>query len=204
MGGWIAAILWPGLWLPPSRGWLESDMALHMAVQLPLLAVVGVLIAPSIGRHEPRWLAEADWLGIPGLVLVVFSTSYWMLPVALDAALGDWRMEAAKFVGVPLLVGLPLGLSWRRMPPLGQAFVLANFISKLGALGGLYLAAPIRLCAYYRLDQQQAAGWVLISLAAAVTFGVFLAAFCGWSWARPADQYPSTSTTAWANSRGAS
>ncbi len=109
-----------------------------------------------------------------------------MLPVALDAALGDWRMEAAKFVGLPLLVGLPLGLSWRRMPPLGQAFVLANFISKLGALGGLYLAAPIRLCAYYRLDQQQAAGWALIGLAAAVAFGVFLAAFCGWSWARPA------------------
>lgn len=182
---WVAAILWCGLWLPPLRSGLESDMALHMTVQLPLLATVGVLLASAVARHEPRWLTDADWLGIPGLVLVLFSTSYWMLPLALDAALGDWRMEAAKFLSLPLAVGLPLALSWRRMPPLGRAFVVANVISKLGAAGGLYLAAPVRLCAYYRLDQQVEAGWALIGIAAAMMLGAFLAAFCGWSWAMP-------------------
>ncbi len=180
-----AAILWFGLWLPPLRSGLESDMALHMTVQIPLLALVGILIAPEVRRFEPRWLAEADWLGIPGIVLVLFSTSYWMLPVALDSALGDWRMEVAKFVSLPLLVGVPLGLSWQRMPPLGRLFVIANIISKVGALGGLYLAAPIRLCAYYRLDQQAEAGSALLAVTTAAILGAFLASFFGWSWRRP-------------------
>ncbi|MGH7153374.1 MAG: hypothetical protein ACREF3_05545 [Acetobacteraceae bacterium] len=178
----VAVILWCGLWLPPLRGVLEADMATHMAVQLPLLAFVGVLLAPAVGRYEPRWLTEADWLGIPGLVLVLFSTSYWMLPLALDGALSDWRIEAAKFLSLPLAVGLPLGLSWRRMPPVGRGFVIANVISKLGAAGGLFLAAPVRLCAYYRLDQQTEAGWLLVGIAVTLAVAAFLFVFCGWSW----------------------
>ncbi|MGH7104098.1 MAG: hypothetical protein ACREFJ_17070 [Acetobacteraceae bacterium] len=180
-----AAVLWFGLWLPPLRSGLESNMALHMTVQIPLLAMVGVLIAPEVRRFEPRWLAEADWLGIPGLVLVLFSTSYWMLPLALDSAIGDWRMELAKFLSLPLLVGLPLALSWQRMPVLGRLFVIANMISKVGALGGLYLAAPIRLCAYYGLDQQAEAGWALLMIAGVAVLGIFLVSFFGWSWRQP-------------------
>jgi hypothetical protein len=42
---------------------------------------------------------------------------------------------------LPLLAGLPLGLSWSRMPPLGRAFIWANFIPKIAAVGALYLMA---------------------------------------------------------------
>jgi hypothetical protein len=73
-----------------------------------------------------------------------------------------------------------LGLCWRRMPPLGRAFIWANFIPKLGAIGGLYLAAPTRLCAYYRLDQQAVAGWTLIVLAVVLGTLWFIVAFVGW------------------------
>lgn len=176
-----AAGLWGALWAAPLRLALESDMALHMTVQLPLLVGVGVLLAKPLRRHEPRWLAEADWLGIPGLVLVVFATTLWMLPRMLDMALADPWADLAKFLSLPLFAGLPLGLSWRRMPTLGRAFVFANFIPKLGAVGGLYLAAPIRLCSYYRLDQQAVAGWSLIAVAAGLGMAWFLAAFIGWS-----------------------
>lgn len=60
-----------------------------------------------------------------------------LLPVMLDRAIGDPVVDLAKFVTLPLLAGLPLGLSWRRMPGLGRAFVWANFIPKIGAVGGL-------------------------------------------------------------------
>lgn len=175
-----ATSLWAILWLSPVRAGLERDMALHMVVQLPLLIGIGVLLAGIVRAREPRWLAEADWLGIPGLIVVLCATSFWMLPRMLDAAIADPRVDLGKFLSLPLLAGLPLGLSWRRMPALGRAFLWANFIPKLGAVGGLYLAAPIRLCAYYRLDQQEAAGWSLIIVATALAMLWFLAAFVGW------------------------
>ncbi len=174
-----AAGFWVVLWLPPVRSALESDMAVHMAVQLPLLIAIGVLAAPPLRRFEPRLLADADWLGIPGLVLAAFATSLWMLPRMLDQALADPLAELGKFLSLPLLGGLPLGLSWRRMPGLGRAFVWANFIPKLGAVGGLYLAAPTRLCAYYGVDQQAEAGWTLITVAAALGLVSFVAVFAG-------------------------
>jgi hypothetical protein len=172
---------WLILWLPAIRGGLERDMALHMAVQMPLLIALGVLVAAAARGHEPRWLAAADWLGIPGIVAVVLGTSFWMLPRTLDQAVSDSRVDLVKFLTLPLLVGMPLGLSWRRMPPLGRAFIWANFIPKLGAIGGLYLGAPTRLCAYYRLDQQELAGWTLIAVAVALGLTWFIAAFIGWT-----------------------
>jgi hypothetical protein len=134
-----------------------------------------------VGFYEPRWLADADCLGIPGIVLVLFASSFWMLPRALDQAAAYPLADLAKFLSLPLLARLPLGLSWRRMPPLGRAFIWANFIPKLGAVGGLYLAAPARLCAYYRLDQQELAGWTLIAIAVALGLAWFIAAFVGWT-----------------------
>ncbi len=176
-----AAGSWLVLWLPPVRRALEGDMALHMVVQVPLLIVLGVLIAVVARDREPRWLADADWLGIPGIAAVVLGTSFWMLPRALDQAVSDPLADLIKFLSLPLLVGMPLGLSWRRMPPLGRAFIWANFIPKLGAIGGLYLGAPTRLCTYYRLDQQELAGWTLIAVAVALGMTWFLAAFVGWT-----------------------
>jgi hypothetical protein len=174
------ATSWLTLWLSPLRIALERDMALHMTVQVPLLIALGVLLAAPLRRHEPRWLADADWLGIPGIAAVVLGTSFWMLPWALDQAVADPHFDLIKFLSLPLFVGLPMGLSWQRMPPLGRAFIWANFIPKLGAVGGLYLAAPTRLCAYYRLDQQVAAGWTLIFIAVALGMLWFIAAFIGW------------------------
>ena len=55
------------------------------------------------------------------------STSFWMLPRALNEAVSD--------------PGLPLRLNWSRMPPLGRAFIWANFIVKFTAVGALYLMA---------------------------------------------------------------
>jgi hypothetical protein len=174
IGSWLA------LWLWPVRIALESDMAVHMTIQVPLLIGIGLLLASGARAHEPHWLADADWLGIPGMVMVVLGTSFWMLPRALDGAVADPLVDAAKFLSLPVLVGLPLGVSWRLMPRLGRAFIWANFIPKLGAIGGLYLAAPTRLCAYYRLDQQAVAGWTLIVLAVVLGLLWFIVAFVGY------------------------
>lgn len=182
MTGRLAWIItaWLILWAWPVRAALERDMALHMAVQIPLLIAIGVVLSAILRWGEPRWLADADWLGIPGVVAVIFATSFWMLPRALDDAVANPLIDATKFLSLPLLAGLPLGLSWKRIPPLGRAFIWANFIPKLAAVGALYLMAPTRLCAYYRLDQQAIAGWALIAIALLLGILWSTIAFIGW------------------------
>jgi len=98
----------------------------------------------------------------------------------LDWSLANPLIDLFKFLSMTMLAGLPLVLSWRRMPGLGRAFVWANFIPKLGAVGGLYLAAPARLCTFYRLDQQTVAGWRLIALTTALALATLIVALISW------------------------
>ena len=177
--GISAVALWIALALPGARSTLEAEMVRQMTLQLPLLGLTGGLIAHALRRHEPRWLVEADRSGAVGMTLALFTIAFWMLPRSLDAALGGWRMEATKMITIPLLAGLPLASSWRRLPALVGAFIGANLLSMLGTVGALYLAAPIRLCAYYRLDQQATAGRGLIVLAGAAGLVWLLAALIG-------------------------
>jgi hypothetical protein len=178
---WLSAfVLWAGLASPPLRAALEGSMALQMTVQLPLLGLVGGILAWGLRSSEPHWLHEADWLGMPGVLLAVFTIVFWMLPRSLDEALADSRMDMAKFLAMPLLAGLPVASSWQRLPSLGRGFLGANAVSMLITAGGLYLSAPVRVCAYYRLDQQEAAGKALIGIAAAVGLFSLITALVGW------------------------
>lgn len=162
--------------LPPLRTWLEGSMAGHMLVQIPLLAVAGVLGAFALPPRLRRLLGAYNAYGLPFTLLACLVSTYWMLPRALDAALTQPLMEVAKFVSLPLLVGLPLALSWRPLGAIGQGFVAANFISMVSVVGWLYIVAPVRVCNNYLVDQQTVTGWLLV----AVSGLLFLA------WAAPA------------------
>ena len=98
------AALYLVLVAPPIAAWLEQTMVGHMLLQIPLLALVGSLVARGIfGRHGAR-LAGFNAAGIAGLLMAVFVAAMWMLPRTLDAALRDPLVEAAKFTSVPLLI----------------------------------------------------------------------------------------------------
>lgn len=105
--------------LPPLRRLLEVSMVGHMLVQIPLLVVAGALLASCVPAALRRKLDAFNANGFAGILAAGFVTSYWMLPRALDAALSDPLMELAKFCSLPLLVGLPLALSWPRLGPIG-------------------------------------------------------------------------------------
>lgn len=164
----VAALLWCLLAMPSVRELLEARMALHMAVQLPLLAAVGWLLATALPSAVTKPLQSCNEHGIAGTVVAVLVALHWMLPRMLDAALAGGGVEAVKFVSLPLLVGLPLSLSWGRLNSVGRGFVLANLLSMLAVLGWLYLAAPVRVCSFYLIDQQAVLGRTLLGIAAAV------------------------------------
>lgn len=164
---------------PPARAWLEATMSGHMLVQIPLLAALGFVACRLLPERAQDTLLERAGGVVPCVLLATFASSYWMLPRALDDALASGAVEAAKFVTLPVLVGLPLSLAWRRLGTIGRGFVWTNFFSMLVVLGWLYLAAPVRVCNSYLVDQQESAGWLMIWIAVLMFAGWLGSLFIG-------------------------
>jgi hypothetical protein len=168
----VAALLFVALLLPPSRRLLESSMTLQMLVQLPLLISTGYLLREAV--PAPLAVAIARWNrhGISGLVLASLAGMFWMLPRSLDAAVSLPWMAFAKFASVPLLIGLPLGLSWPHMGFIVRGVFLLELIATFFRLGWLYLVSPMRLCNNYLLDDQQRAGETMLVIGSVILAGV--------------------------------
>ena len=170
-----AALTACGLWLllatPPLRTWLESSMALHMLVQLPLLAVIGFAVGRAwtdprpvgIAARSLGFIQSFNAGGVTGIIAASFVMVLWMLPRFLDAARLDPATDAIKFVAVPL-AGLAVTLSWPRLPVIAKAVVHMEVIATLFRFGWGYLAAEERLCLAYLADDQQITGTILLWL----------------------------------------
>jgi hypothetical protein len=170
------AMLYLLLATPPVRAWMEATMTGHMLLQIPLLAAIGVVSCHLLPQRIQNSLLDAAGGAIPCVLLATFASSYWMLPRALDDALTNPLNEAAKFLSLPLLVGLPLGLAWKQLRIIGRSFVWTNAISMLAVLGWLYIIAPVRVCNNYLVDQQESAGWWMVRLAV-LLFACWLGSF---------------------------
>jgi hypothetical protein len=172
----IAAIAGLGLVallaLPWTRQSLESVMILHMLVQIPLLAGAGALMVMDLPGTWRARLASWNRNGVSGILMAVAASSWWMAPRALDAALASPAMELAKFVSLPLFVGAPLALSWSWLGGIGRGFVIANVLPMWAVVGWLYLAAPVRVCNFYLIEDQAVAGTGL--LAASIGLGLIV------------------------------
>lgn len=160
----VGAIAWMLLVIPPMRQALGSTMTLQMLVQIPLLAAAGWLIAQAIPARLDARIARWNRSGISGIVLASFAGMVWMLPRALDAALDDPHVAWAKFLSMPLLVGVPIALSWPRAGFVVRGVLLIELIATAFRLGWLYLISPVRLCSNYLLDDQQQLGRYLLAI----------------------------------------
>lgn len=160
----IGAVLILGLAIDPVRTFLELSLVGHMLVQIPLLVVAGWFIGLNHLNAVQRWNAN----GIPGLLISFFASIFWMLPRWLDAALSETLWEIAKFATVPMLIGVVLSISWPRLSDLARGYVWANLISMLAFMGWLYIAAPVRICNNYLVDQQVVFGYSAMAIAVAI------------------------------------
>lgn len=143
-------------------------MTYQMLIQLPLLAVAGWAFAQGLPATIDRRLASWDQAGISGLLLASLVGLVWMLPRAMDAAIDEPSVALVKFLSVPLLIGVPVALSWPRASFVVRGIVLAEVIAMSLRLGWLYLISPQRLCSNYLLGDQQRLGQILIIVGFAI------------------------------------
>jgi len=164
----VAALIgWGLLALPPVRLAMESIMVSH-ALQIGLLAGVGGMLGCSLGPIRSNELAGCNRYGITGTVLGLLTLIFWLLPLSLDRTLDHAVWEAAKFLSLPLLLGLPLARSWSRLSPIARGALWANAIPMAVVMGWLYREAPVRLCNNYLVGDQEVLGLALWGLAAAI------------------------------------
>jgi hypothetical protein len=171
------AIVVAVLALPAARGALERVMIVHMLVQIPLLALAGGLAATALSIRWKTRIAAWNAGGTSGMLMALIASSWWMVPRALDWALASPAMETTKFITLPLLVGAPIALSWSRLGGMGRAFVIANVLPMWAVVGWLYVAAPVRVCNFYLVEQQVVAGVGLLVVSVALALLTGLLAF---------------------------
>lgn len=161
----IGIVLYILLLIPPIVSIMESLMILHMLVQIPLLIIAGWLVGQFVMNKYRSFFTKWNDDGVSGVLIFFFITMYWMLPRAMDEALGIWYIELFKFVGLPL-AGLVFRDSWGKLQILGKSFIFLNYISMFGLMGCLYVDSPIQLCNNYLELEQKILGWGFLFITA--------------------------------------
>lgn len=170
----LAFSLWCSLALPPVAAAMESRLLTHVLLQLPALVLCGYLLGIALRSRAERLSFGWNRGGFTGIAVLLPTAAIWMLPRSIDASLETAWLEAAKFVTVPLLVGLPLALSAPRLGALTAGFLKAQFVSMALFLGWIFSVSPVRLCNSYLIDDQALVGatWLVIAGIAATGWAI--------------------------------
>lgn len=162
------AILYLFLMLPPVIALSESIMSIHMHMQMPLLAIAGMLMTPFLQRKFPNFFNKWNQTGVPGLILFMIVIVYWLIPRAMDEALTVPVVEIFKFISWPFLVGVPLRDSWSKLKSFGKNFIFISITIIFSFMAWLYIASPEQLCNNYLIVEQRTLGWSFLLIAACI------------------------------------
>lgn len=156
-------ILFIFLAIPPVAHILESVMALHMHMQMPMLVISGMLMARFFQIRFPKVFEKWNENGLPGILLFIIIIVYWMLPRSMDEALTEPAVEIFKFISLPLLAGVSLRDSWKKLSEKIKNSVIIFFTVLSLLMGWLYIYSPVQLCNNYLVIQQITLGWAFIT-----------------------------------------
>lgn len=148
--------------IPPVANFMESVMAIHMHMQMPMLVIAGLLMARFFQKRFSWFFEKWNQDGIPGIILFTIIMVYWMLPRSMDEALTVTSVEVFKFISIPFLAGIPLRDSWKKLESKGKNTVIIFFTLAFFGLGWLYIQSPVQLCNNYLVIDQLTLGWAFL------------------------------------------
>ncbi len=158
--------------IPPVADFMESIMVIHMHMQMPMLVIAGLLMAPFVQRQFPNLFARWNPTGAAGILLFVIIICYWLLPRTMDEALTNTSVEVFKFISLPFLAGITLRDSWKKLSDSMKKVTVVFFTVVFCGMGLLYIYAPVQLCNNYLIIEQFTLGWGF--LLTAVGMAVYL------------------------------
>lgn len=161
-------ILYVFLMLPPVATLAESNMTVHMHMQMPLFIAAGMLMYPFFKHRFPGFFEKWNKDGIPGILLFLIIMSYWLLPRAMDEALTFPVVELFKYISLPFLAGIPLRDSWNKLSVIGRNVVLGILSILFLIMAILYIFSDSQLCNNYLIVEQITLGWAFGFLALAL------------------------------------
>lgn len=163
--------------VPPIRALFESYMFLHMHMQMMLLFLAGILMAPFLKQKFPRFFEKFNKNGVPFMIIFVTIIIYWMLPRAMDEALELWYVELFKFISLPLFAGVTLRDSIPKLKA-GARFVFMFITAITFSVTGIaYTSADAQLCNAYLVADQISVGIGQMAIGLAIFAFIFLITF---------------------------
>ncbi len=161
--------------MPPLRRLIEQSMVWHMAVQMPLLMLAGLMFAKALSTKHTLYklsitLSTWNQFGLTGGLTVLVLWAYWMLPSSIDRALVVPAVDAFKVASL-WLGGALLWHAAQRAPMLVQLFFVGTALPMLVWVGLYFANTDLRLCNAYSLSSQIAAGQSLATLAIFLALG---------------------------------
>ena len=159
-----AALTWCLISLGPVASMFTTSLVMHVAVQFPLLIAIGWVLGVQAGNtaRYKRLNILLNRNGLPGIFFATFVLAFWMIPRWIDLSLGSTVIELTKCVSLTVLIGVPLGFSWKRLHPVAVAVVKIELLTMLFRLGWIYMVSPDRLCNNYLIGEQYVLGQVFI------------------------------------------
>src|SRR5699024_11923839 len=126
-------ILFIVMMMPPVIELTESIMSIHMHMQMPLLAIAGMLMYPIFKKWFPNFFERWNENGIPGMMLFLIIVIYWLFPRTMDEALKYTSKEDFKLISCPFLAGIPLRDSCGKLQQMYKDIFFLIIIGLYGA-----------------------------------------------------------------------
>lgn len=152
--------------------WLSLTMPRHQLLQLPGMFVLGILLSYCFPDIKIKNISY----GISGVIFIMASMIFWMLPRSVDLAvlhpsinrIMHVNMLIAGFLATAILKNTTLEL---------KMFFLEMTVAMLLATGITLRAFDMLLCSSFTIEQQHETGLYLILIASALFVGTLVMFF---------------------------
>src|SRR5699024_9783437 len=126
------------LMLSPVTHLAESIMSIHMHMQMPLIAIGGMLLTPCLQKKFASFFKKYNESWIPVISIMFTIMWYWIIPKAMEDGLSSGYAEAFKFISWAL-VGIALRDSWSKISRGWEYIVFIGVAIMYMTMAGLYI-----------------------------------------------------------------